>query len=213
MPPTFRQVFAQSQYASGDVVLANPTLAHSCILAHLAQYNTGGGGIPATITDTQGDVFQFLGSAVGVGGNWEQLFVAADIIGGASTTVHNNNFGFGTFRWISVVEYTGVNKANPVRSSGLRYQAAAGDNPVPLSAVTVGDLIVLFSSGNGVMTAPAGYTARVAPGAGITEGTWDNPASVGGPQTVIVNAPITDTMAAAVALAPSTVSVNYSWVV
>jgi hypothetical protein len=188
--PAFVQGIAQSQMAT--VTFSGPTTAGNCILVFLAQYNTGGGGIPATITDTDGNFYVFVGSQVGAAGNWTQVFVAKNIIGGVSTTVSNSSFGFGTLRDLIAIEYSGSSKSLPIRSDASSYVSPAGANSVTLTYRT-GDLIVLFDSGQGIITPPVGYTLRESTGA-IAAYAYDGPALSSGTSPISITSDTGDNM-------------------
>jgi hypothetical protein len=184
MSISFVQVTSQTQTNSAPP-FTNPNAAGNCIVVFVAAFNTGGGGTPITVTDTQGNTYVAVGGIqIGANsGNYSQVIVAANIIGGAANTVSYSPTGFGTLKNIMAVEYSGASKTSPVRSEDSSYSGGAGTKTVNLNS-HVADLVVLFTleMQDTFTTPPAGFTTRVASGAlpPNVANLYDGPASGAG---------------------------------
>jgi hypothetical protein len=180
---SFVQVTSQTQ--TNSVLFTNPNAAGNCIVVFVAAFNTGGGGTPITVTDTQGNTYLSVGGIqVGANsGNYSQVFIAANIIGGAANTVSYSPTGFGTLKNLMAVEYSGASKTSPVRSEASAYSGGAGTKSVTLNT-RVADLVILWTLEMPAVdtTPPAGFTTRVASGAlpPNVANLYDGPASGAG---------------------------------
>jgi hypothetical protein len=178
--------FVQSagQTQTSSVLFGLPNTAGNCIVVFLAAFNTGGGGTPTTVTDTQGNTYTQVGGVqLGANsGNYSQVFIAKNIIGGAANTVSYSPSGFGTLRVMLIAEYTGASKTGPVRSNASMYSSGAGTKTVTLTTV-ISDLVILETVEMNFLniTPPTGFTHRQ--GAGSSPGEedlYDGPAGASG---------------------------------
>lgn len=180
MALTFIQSVLLSQ--SQTVTFGSPNTAGNCIVVLIAAFNTGGGGSSPTVTDTQGNTYVPVGGAqIGAPGNWSVVFVAKNIIGGASNTVSYNTFGFGTLRDLAAMEYSGAGINSPILASVSTFVGVAGTISVNLLTRT-GDLVLLFTvecGGPSLTTPPAGFTLRNSVGA-IPIAIYDGPPTSAG---------------------------------
>jgi hypothetical protein len=162
MPIIYVQSAGQTQ--TNSLLFANPNTAGNCIVVFLAAFNTGGGGTPTTVTDTQGNTYTQVGGVqLGANsGNYSQVFISKNIIGGASiNTVSYSPTGYGTLKVMMVAEYSGASTTNPVRSNASSYSFGPGTKSVTLTT-TLADLVILstveMSAPN--TTTPTGFTTR-----------------------------------------------------
>jgi hypothetical protein len=180
---TFVQSVGQTQV--NLIVFASPNTAGNCIVVFLAAFNTGGGGTPTTVTDTQGNTYTQVGGVqLGANsGNYSQVFIAKNIIGGASlNTVSYAPTGYGTLKVMIAAEYSGASTTNPVRANASVYSFGPGTKSVTLTT-TLADLVILstveMSSGN--TTVPTGFTVRQGGGSPPgSENLYDGPPTSAG---------------------------------
>jgi hypothetical protein len=180
--PTYVQNISQTQ--TNSIIFLSPNTAGNCIVVFCGEFNTGGSPPAFGVTDSQGNTYVAVGpEQLGANsGNRTQVFIATNILGGAANTVTYSP-GFGTLRNLMAVEYSGASKTSPVRSEASAYSGGAGTKTVNLNT-HLNDLVVLFTLElqDSLTTPPAGFTTRVASGAGLPNvlNLYDGPATGAG---------------------------------
>jgi len=210
------QTVAKTSGPASSLSLSFPTntVAGDLILVAF-DYSTN--AIPASVTDSQGNVFTSVGNQLtSPGGVRSRVYYANNIAGGADTVTVNLS---ANSSWIDLylTEYTGVSQTNPIDA-----QAGASGNGGAVSSgnattAVAGDLIYGYCVGEWACTVGSGFTARSTWGSNLIEdkqagnaGTYAATgwANKGWTMQMVALKPASSVMGAAPAIYPLTVSVT-----
>jgi hypothetical protein len=115
---------------------------------------------PASVTDSQGDVFTAVGNQLNSpGGALSRVYYAKNITGGADTVTVTLS-AESSYLELYLSEYSGINTTNPidaeVGASGNAGTVSSGS----VTTTAAGDIVYGYCVGDGVCSLGSGFTAR-----------------------------------------------------
>jgi len=158
--PSFVQAAASAAHGTPTTLsLAFPSSTRAGDLL-LVAFDYDSSVTPASVTDSQGDVFTAVGNQLNSpGGALSRVYYAKNIKGGADTVTVTLS-AESSYLELYLSEYSGINTTNPIDAQAGAAGNAGAVSSGSVATTAAGDIIYGYCVGDGVCSLGSGFTAR-----------------------------------------------------